>query len=189
MVGWILKSGEAVPESTGWAGTEREFQTACRQWIAGKPWNAASGTWHSPCHTLRVKSGTSRRRPITFLPGAWRIDHGFRRLRGFPESRSGSSVISVVKFRPILRTLLSKRNIGLDARRFSGTIPLPQNPGRAVCRRRTREGEKDGWQSGRLRTPGKRVYRKVTGVRIPPHPLSVFRGGVPENVPFLWAQD
>ena len=27
---------------------------------------------------------------------------------------------------------------------------------------------KDGWQSGRLRTPGKRVYRKVTGVRIPP---------------------
>ncbi len=29
----------------------------------------------------------------------------------------------------------------------------------------------DGWQSGRSRTPGKRVYRKVTGVRIPPHPL------------------
>lgn len=29
---------------------------------------------------------------------------------------------------------------------------------------------KDGWQSGRLRTPGKRVYRKVSGVRIPPHP-------------------
>ena len=32
----------------------------------------------------------------------------------------------------------------------------------------------DGWQSGRLRTPGKRVYRKVSGVRIPPHPPAEF---------------
>jgi hypothetical protein len=28
----------------------------------------------------------------------------------------------------------------------------------------------DGWQSGLMRTPGKRVCRKATGVRIPPHP-------------------
>jgi hypothetical protein len=28
----------------------------------------------------------------------------------------------------------------------------------------------DGCQSGRLGTPGKRVYRKVPRVRIPPHP-------------------
>ncbi len=33
-----------------------------------------------------------------------------------------------------------------------------------------KQWNQDGWQSGRLRTPGKRVYRKVTGVRIPPHP-------------------
>ena len=39
-------------------------------------------------------------------------------------------------------------------------IPIGWNLGRT----------KDGWQSGRLRTPGKRVYRKVPGVRIPPHP-------------------
>ena len=47
----------------------------------------------------------------------------------------------------------------------------------------TQPHTKDGWQSGRLRTPGKRVYRKVTGVRIPPHPLSVSGAGVPQNVP------
>lgn len=57
---------------------------------------------------------------------------------------------------------------------FSRTIAAPQ--------------KKDGWQSGRMRTPGKRVYRKVTGVRIPPHPLSVFESGVPQNVPKVGAQ-
>ena len=32
----------------------------------------------------------------------------------------------------------------------------------------------DGCQSGRLGTPGKRVYRKVPRVRIPPHPFFRF---------------
>ena len=32
--------------------------------------------------------------------------------------------------------------------------------------------EKDGWQSGLMRTPGKRVCRKATRVRIPAHPRS-----------------
>lgn len=39
----------------------------------------------------------------------------------------------------------------------------------------------DGWQSGRLRTPGKRVYRKVSGVRIPPHPRQQSECGSPRN--------
>ena len=30
----------------------------------------------------------------------------------------------------------------------------------------------DGWQSGLMRTPGKRVCRKATRVRIPAHPRS-----------------
>jgi hypothetical protein len=32
----------------------------------------------------------------------------------------------------------------------------------------------DGCQSGRLGTPGKRVYRKVPRVRIPPHPKELY---------------
>ena len=71
-----------------------------------------------------------------------------------------------------------KTNIALAAPHFRGTIPLPRNPGRWFFPRAGHTwGRLDGWQSGRLRTPGKRVYRKVTGVRIPPHPpLSHFTG-------------
>lgn len=33
-----------------------------------------------------------------------------------------------------------------------------------------RRMQQDGWQSGLMRTPGKRVCCKAPGVRIPPHP-------------------
>jgi hypothetical protein len=41
---------------------------------------------------------------------------------------------------------------------------------RTINRHQTRRLVSDGCQSGRLGTPGKRVYRKVPRVRIPPHP-------------------
>ena len=41
-------------------------------------------------------------------------------------------------------------------------------------RHQTRRLVSDGCQSGRLGTPGKRVYRKVPRVRIPPHPPDPF---------------
>jgi hypothetical protein len=40
----------------------------------------------------------------------------------------------------------------------------------AINRHQNRRLASDGCQSGRLGTPGKRVYRKVPRVRIPPHP-------------------
>jgi hypothetical protein len=43
----------------------------------------------------------------------------------------------------------------------------------------------DGWQSGLMRTPGKRVCRKATGVRIPPHPPAGF--GVAIHLGFFTA--
>ena len=36
--------------------------------------------------------------------------------------------------------------------------------------------QEDGWQSGLMRTPGKRVCRKATRVRIPAHPPHVLKG-------------
>ena len=39
----------------------------------------------------------------------------------------------------------------------------------------------DGCQSGRLGTPGKRVYRKVPRVRIPPHPPCVSKIKAPKD--------
>ena len=51
----------------------------------------------------------------------------------------------------------------LAFRRYKGVA-------RAINRHQTRRLVSDGCQSGRLGTPGKRVYRKVPRVRIPPHP-------------------
>jgi hypothetical protein len=44
----------------------------------------------------------------------------------------------------------------------------------------------DGCQSGRLGTPGKRVYRKVPRVRIPPHPKELYIQPASSNIlPFM----
>jgi zinc protease len=74
------------------------------------------------------------------------------------------------------RRLLLIRRANCRGKQSEMRLPHISLAKRGICRTipaRSSERRRywDGWQSGRLRTPGKRVYRKVTGVRIPPHPL------------------
>jgi hypothetical protein len=64
---------------------------------------------------------------------------------------------------------------GANSRRIF--LPCPPKGDTTQC--------KDGWQSGLMRTPGKRVYPKGTGGSNPPHPFSVNRADVPKMCPFF----